>query len=167
MRALTLKQPWIETILHGNKRIENRLKWKGSSFRGTFLLHSSASMNAAYFQSVLIYLDTHQADIDTVMFLPFAAMKKDPRYFGHILGKADVVDVIMPGGHEHVGRGYNPSQAADTLHHMRHDPYYMGGFALVLANVHRIKTPIPYKGALSFFNVPDSVVKNSYWIKLP
>ena len=41
MKALSLKQPWVELILKGKKKIEVR-KWK-TNFRGEFLIHSSKS----------------------------------------------------------------------------------------------------------------------------
>ena len=39
MKVLSLKQPWVELILQGKKKIELR-KWN-TNFRGTFLIHSS------------------------------------------------------------------------------------------------------------------------------
>jgi len=39
MKALSLKQPWLELILQGKKKIEIR-KWN-TNFRGEFLIHAS------------------------------------------------------------------------------------------------------------------------------
>lgn len=40
MKALSIRQPWAEAILHHGKDIENR-DWKSSSFRGLLLIHAS------------------------------------------------------------------------------------------------------------------------------
>ena len=46
-------------------------------------------------------------------------------------------------------------------------PWYMGGFALVLAYVERLAVPVPFKGALGFFEVPEELLEGAAWERCP
>jgi ASC-1-like (ASCH) protein len=69
MKALSLKQPWVELILQGKKKIELR-KWK-TNFRGKFLLHASKVPDAS-----------------AMRMFGFTSLP-----LGMIVGKAELVDV--------------------------------------------------------------------------
>ncbi|MFE7268179.1 ASCH domain-containing protein [Streptomyces sp. NPDC057592] len=43
MRALTIRQPWAAAIIHGDKRVENRV-WP-SRYRGVVLLHAGKTLD--------------------------------------------------------------------------------------------------------------------------
>jgi hypothetical protein len=64
---------------------------------------------------------------------------------GALIAVAKVVDVIAPGG---------CVQGTDVYHSLEDDPYYMGGFALVLSNIRPLVKPVKCKGSLGFFQ-PD------------
>ncbi|MFA5060934.1 MAG: GNAT family N-acetyltransferase [Candidatus Pacearchaeota archaeon] len=69
MKALTIKQPWAELILRGEKIIELR-KWK-TNFRGEFLIHSSK-----------------EPDADSMKKFEFNKLP-----CGYILGKVNLTDI--------------------------------------------------------------------------
>lgn len=71
MKALSLKQPYVELILEGKKKIELR-KWN-THFRGEFLLHASKNV-----------------DNEAIKRFGFAAMNLPT---GVIAGKATIRDV--------------------------------------------------------------------------
>jgi len=151
MKALSVRQPWLDAILYGHKRIENRRNWRGCNYRGDFLLHAASTMTLREYLDVQQYLVGHSINW-------YHVPPKKELVFGALVAKATVVDVIMPGGlcKQKVG------ERRPKPHPLARDPYYMGNFALVLAEkVELLPKPIPYKGALSFFNVNDSVLEVS------
>lgn len=155
MRALSLTQPWCDAILYAGKRVENRLLWSGSSFRGDLLLHAAKGMRVADYDGVVRFVRDRK--------IAWRPKPKLDLVRGAIVGRARVIDVIMPGGLKHAGAGYNPSRAKDpspfesNIHSFASDPFYMGGFALVLDDVVAFAVPIPCNGALGFWRVPESV----------
>lgn len=149
MKALSIRQPWLDAILYGHKRIENRLRWKGCNYRGEFLLHAASTMTRREYRHVQEYLVGHSINWYHVPPTPTLV-------FGALVGKAKIIDVIMPGGM----RKQLPGERRPKPHALSRDPYYMGGFALVLdEKVEIFEKPIPYKGHLGLFNVDDSVLE--------
>jgi hypothetical protein len=152
LRALSFQRPWTDAILHAGKRVENRVKWSASSFRGWFLIHASKGWdkNALAFQ-----IDRN---------LRWQVPLRDDKPIAGIVGFARVVDVIMPNGVRHAGEGHKPSIAmqhgpftTSIIHPLFNDPWYMNAFALVLDDVRELPF-IPCKGALGFFRPPSDVV---------
>ena len=128
LRALSLRQPWAELILSGKKTIETRT-WN-TSYRGTFWIHASIASNPDHMKE-------------------FGFGSQDFNR-GAIVGSAELVSVIA-----------YPSlaafQADASKHCVRIDHWEKPLFGYVLSNVKRIE-PIPCKGMLNFFPLPDSVV---------
>lgn len=137
MKALSIRQPWLDAILYGGKRIENRAAWKGSSFRGRLLLHAAKGMTDDEYGGVMAFLTARGIE-----------WRPDHSKLarGALVGAASVIDVIMPGGLTYARRFEDRKP-----HPLRDDPWYMGEFALVLDHVKVFDTPIAYKGALGFF----------------
>lgn len=84
MKALSIRQPWAEAILHHGKDIENRT-WKTSSFRGLLLIHASKTNKVA----------EATVDLDTVRMLS----GEEPRPLdqldrGGLVGMCRVVDIV-------------------------------------------------------------------------
>ena len=157
-RALTITQPWADAILRGGKRVENRT-WKGLVYRGEVFLHAASGLTPA-------------AD----SFIQHRGIEWSPPPFdkltrGAIVGVARIVDVIMPGGFEHLGSGFMPSQASDRRHRLAGDDWYMGGFALVLDEVDVLVKPVWCKGSLGLWRVPfeieDAVRKGQFEGRTP
>lgn len=139
MRALSVRQPWIDGIIYGGKRIENRVAWKGSAFRGPFLLHAAKAMTLLEYNEAILFM----------MKQGIAWRPKLPPdlVLGALVGRGEVVSVIRPGGLTDKGEA----------HPMADDPWYMGGFALELANVEVLAKPIHCRGMLGFWPVDPAV----------
>lgn len=169
MKALTIRQPWAWAIVHGPKRLENR-DWPGCSYRGPILIHASKNVGVVdefdnAVDTVLHRLTgsgraAFEAHIDTkpgrgdlrgeLLYTPRSSLG-----LGGIVGRACIVDVVLPGGSS-TGRVYPSAQAAHMKHALAEDPWYTGGFALVLADVE----PVPFvacRGALGLWDVPSGV----------
>ncbi len=124
MKALSIRQPWAELIVRGDKKIEIR-SWN-TNFRGYFLIHTSKKTEKEAAKN----FGLHAKELDT----------------GAIVGYANLADVVVYNGSEEFAKGKNLH-----LSLKEREKYPVYGF--VLDNVHRIK-PIKYNGQLGFFNVP-------------
>lgn len=150
MKALTICQPYAHLIVLPDdddraKRVENR-RWP-TSYRGPLLIHAGKSRN---------WLDLDESETrDEQYNLSLADMA-----FGAIVGTARLVGCVelvqFPSGIKRV-----PEWA------LRHWPWLAGHqhtegpFCFVLAECRAFETPIPYKGAQGFFNVPDEVIEQA------
>lgn len=163
MRAISIRQPWCWAILHAGKRVENR-DWKGCSYRGPVLLHAGKSVGTIddfdeAAQSVLEVASPGAATrfrLEVEMYTRGRepkAWRPGSLSLGGIVGRANIVGVVLPGGYS-TGRVYPSARAAHMRHELADSPWYTGGFALVLADVE----PLPFvswKGELGLFEVPD------------
>ena len=86
MRALSLRQPWADAVLFGGKTLENRVAWRNSHFRGSFLIHASKGMTRAEYDDVLRFLDERRIEWRPK---PFADIVR-----GGIVGRACVVGTV-------------------------------------------------------------------------
>ena len=141
MKALSIRQPWAWAILHAGKDIENR-NWKpmnpGLWFRGRFVVHASQEPSPRKWD------EEWTAYCETILNMP-AKLAPDPEamipspeqlHFGALLGTVDFVDVV--GRHS--------------------SPWFFGPVGLVLREPRPFPQPIPYKGRLGFFDVPDGIL---------
>ncbi len=140
MKALSVRQPWVDAVLYGGKRIENRLAWRSCSYRGPLLLHAAKGMTEAEYHDACDFM--HARGIG---WRP-GHMTIDRMRRGYLVGACEVVDVIQPP--------VNSQFAAD--HPLAGDCWYMGGFALVLDNVRAFAVPVPWRGMLGLFEVDTS-----------
>jgi len=74
--------------------------------------------------------------------------------FGAIVGVALVDGVIRNQGHF-------AAYAANVTDGDRQREWWMGGFAIVLADVKALDVPIPFKGAQGLFDVPNDIPRGS------
>lgn len=137
MKALSISQPWTELILAGEKLIENR-KW-ATKVRGRVLVHAPLSFDSDAVAFICKTLRAHERD-DLRMHLVEGPI---PR--GALLGTVEILDCLPV---EEMRRVIVPDQ----------EPWAFGPFCYSLANATRFDTPIPWKGALGFFDVPDNVL---------
>lgn len=158
MKGLSLRQPWAHAIIHGGKRIENRVNWANSHFRGEFLIHTAQGMTRGeYFLAEKFAVDRGLVWRPPAMRriegegIVAPALKR-----GGIVSVARVVDVVRAdkgtpsGATRGNGFGLTPDEAK----------WWMGGFAFVLEDVR--ETPfVECKGALGFFKVPDDVARKA------
>lgn len=149
MRALSIRQPWLDAILFGGKRIENRIAWKGSAFRGPVYLHAAKAMTIAEYGEAWRWMRDRG--------IKWQPQDPDRLVRGALVGRCEVLDVILSGGLRDKNGRFGYARGDTDRHPFADDPWYMGGFALVLGNVEVFEEPIPYKGMLGFFNVDPSV----------
>jgi len=119
--ALSIRQPWCWSIVHGGKRLENR-DWRkpnpGLNFRGPICLHAGSGMTQSEYQSAKDFM----ASIGVTCPPPHQLQR------GGIIGTAVIVDII---------------KSSD-------DPWFFGPRALVLEDV-KSQPFIRVGGALGFF----------------
>lgn len=136
MKALSIRQPWVWAIIHGGKRIENR-DWY-CSYRGPILIHASKWWQPGEASAVMrqiIAPRLREAGLEKQSIT--LDQLRETR--GHLMARATIVDCIRPGG------AVPDGQAG----------WYMGSFGIVLADVRPLVAPVPCKGALSLFEVPE------------
>lgn len=135
MKALSVRAPWWWAILHLGKDIENR-DWY-THFRGTIWLHAGKWWNSAEI------IDTWNWEVLQIWSRanPGVTRPSGPAPetlqagCGCLVGKIDVVDCKMNIA----------------------SPWFCGKWGFVLANPVALPKPIPFKGALGFFEVPDGI----------
>jgi hypothetical protein len=133
MKALSIRAPWWWFILHGGKDIENR-DWP-TSFRGRVLIHASK-----WWSKSSVIEDYHDA-LDMFERVPHPRNHGEITWAqmralgGHIVGSVEIVGC---------------ANRSDS-------PWFQGKYGFVLAKPITLAKPIPFKGALGFFNVPDEI----------
>jgi hypothetical protein len=142
MKALSIRQPWPWAILHAGKRVENR-GWQHAPrlMEGrTFLIHAGKGMTIAEWEDARDFM----GGTGTVWGgRPLPGRPDLVR--GAIVGRARLVMATR-------GRTWPGDRWAVS-----------GALHLLLSDVEIIDTPIPFKGALGFFEVPDEVLAGSTW----
>jgi len=128
MRALSIRQPWADAILHWGKDIENR-RWP-TKVRGTVYVHAGLSRLDMDWDTI--------GDISRMLGpergSQFRSIMSSPLHvvtFGAFLGTVDIVGCVTESDSE----------------------WFEGRFGFVLANPVVFDKPIPYKGKLGFFEV--------------
>ena len=132
MKALTICNPYPRFILNLEKPVENRNK--RTHYRGPLLIHAGKSRTWMD--------DEDEAD---------AARAGDPLVFGAIVGIATLADCLRIEDIEAGKFDLQYPQLASRAH-------CGGPFCLVLTDVIRFDSPIQWRGAQGYFNVPLSVL---------
>jgi len=136
MKALTVCQPYADLILLPKtdsrfKRVENRT-WP-TRFRGPLLIHAGKSRD-------WLCENPRQPGYDDYGF------KLDEIVFGAIVGVVDVINSLPA------------DQVEQVYPQLKGHQHINGPWCIVMCNVRRFATPIPYKGAQGLFEVPAEVV---------
>lgn len=134
MKALTIQQPWAWAIIRGGKSVENRsTRWQ---YRGPLAIHAGKGWAG----------DDALAKVDQ---LTDAPINTGGFILGAIIGVVDLIDV-----HHSLSNactcGSNP-WAERAVNASGYYPIH-----LVLANPRPVR-PIPCKGALGLWTVPDDI----------
>jgi hypothetical protein len=140
-KALSFLNPWPYTILHMDKRIENRRESIVSSknFDRTIWMHVSQDMSKSDELECLKFIEKIGLD-------PTQIPKREALVYGGIIAKFRITDVIVPGGKTTSGGPHPRAQ----------DKWYMGFYGYVLEDVEPVPF-IPCKGALSIWTIPKEV----------
>ena len=139
MKALSVRAPWWWAILHG-KPVENRY-WH-TNFRGRIYLHAGKWWNTEEIGYDLEDIDA-MATKDNI---PMIARDEHGRPWSDLAGMRASGGCLV-GTVEIVGCVTEHPSA-----------FFVGKFGFVLENPVALPKPIPLKGALGFFDVPDSVL---------
>ena len=134
MKAISIQQPWAYCITHGTKRVENRT-WFGRH-RGALLIHAGKKFQTG--MEYDIHIDSPGMDV--------YAMQQAER--GAIVGVCRMVECVRPINNDFGDQGVAPDQIIWS------DPWQ---YKFVLTDVRVLCIPVPYKGALGFFEVPDDI----------
>lgn len=137
MRALTINQPYAHMIVHHEddlpefteqKHVENRTR--PTNIRGQIAIHAGLSLKWFKF--------------DDWTFVAKKPSEVPEMAFGAIIGVADIADCI-------------DAMTTSGMRLVANYSHAVGPFLYVLENVHRLETPIPCKGALGFWTVPEEI----------
>jgi len=114
------------------KDIENR-DWQ-CYVRGRVLVHASKTMSRDDYDGCLatcrLIEMTHYAKCDE------RVLRRDNLAFGAFVGTVEIVDCVKASA----------------------SPWFFGEYGFVLRNPEPFAKPIPYKGRLGFFDVPESLL---------
>jgi hypothetical protein len=122
MKALSIRQPWAFSIVHGGKDIENR-SWP-TRFRGPVLIHAAKGMTYDEYDAWKLTIDAFDLAGPWLEGKTLADLNR-----GGIIGYAEIVDCVEK----------HPS------------PWFFGEYGFVLANVKPLEF-VACKGALGFFD---------------
>lgn len=130
MKALSIRAPWWWFILHGGKDIENR-DWP-TKVRGRVLLYCGKWWNEEEVRDDLL-------DIERIVGAGHMPVARHDSWLkpscGCIVGSVNIVGCVTESK----------------------SPWFFGKHGFVLANPVALAKPIPLKGALGFFEVPDDL----------
>ena len=154
MKALSLTQPWATLIAVGAKRIETR-SWS-TPFRGLIAIHASKSMPG--------YCRDLCAEQPFLRELTHAGLSMPELPLGAIVATCRLVYVFLTGdtlNYRNASRAMcGPSGLTYEMNpqEIAFGDYAPGRFGWVLADVVRLSEPIPCRGMLGLWTVPDDVV---------
>lgn len=135
MRTISLWEPWASAIAIGAKKIETR-SWN-TGYRGPIAIHAAKTKDhAEEIYDPALWPLFQAAGIERTAQLPF----------GCVVATARIVDCVRT--EDLLYRGIVVRNSPEYLL----GGYGMGRFGWVLADVHRLPTPIPAKGAQGFWN---------------
>lgn len=134
-RCLSVRQPWAWSIIRGHKKAENRT-WK-TAYRGPLLIHAGKSIDHCGIETIKI-----DEKLPTGIIMPKHLVT------GCIIGSVTLEDVISV-------RDLTESQRRDR----RISEWATGPYCWILSHPVEFIKPIPYKGALRLFNVPEEVLQ--------
>lgn len=132
MKALSVRAPWWWAILYACKDIENR-GWS-TPFRGRVLLHASSWYKKDEVDddwNDVLYMAADRCPADMTVNMP---PLRDAG--GHLVGTVDVVGCV---------------DRSDS-------PWFVGPYGFMLANPKPLAKPIPFRGQLGFFDVPNEIL---------
>lgn len=135
MKALSIRAPWWWYILYAGKDIENR-DWP-THVRGRVLIHASKWFRAEEIRDAFDEASYMWASSSPRFALPQVTLAEMKNLGGCLVGSVEIVDCVAQ----------SKSQ------------WFVGDYGFMLRDPVVFKNPIPHKGALGFFGVPDDLVR--------
>lgn len=161
MRALTLTQPWATLVAQGAKRIETR-SWT-TDYRGPLAIHAAKGLGPVEGISGLDTLCAASPFYDALW--PIIGVEEHlydvqrlPR--GAIVAVAELVDCRCTGDDVREYGAHLPEYDQIwmlTDQERAFGDYSPGRYAWLLADVRRLPTPVPCRGALGLWDVPANI----------
>ncbi len=163
MRAITVRQPWAWAIVHGGKDVENRSRNIAGSYRGLIAIHAGLADYEQGTPAGARYKELYGGETPTEI------------VFGAIIGVVDLVDVHSADACYEAGltriallRRDDPAAfaalrardgAAAMISQARSCSRWAQdvGWHLRLSNPRPLKAPVPYRGQLGLWTLPDDV----------
>ncbi|MEE6295167.1 ASCH domain-containing protein [Georgenia wangjunii] len=140
MRALTVRQPWAWAIIHGGKDVENRSRNLAGAYRGPVAIHAGLAPFEKDNDGSRAHKAAYGSEVPTAL------------VFGALIGVVDLVGVHESPDEGCMGldpfdraRLCSPWAQQDVWH-------------LVLANPRPLPEPVPYRGRLGLWTLPDGAV---------
>ena len=138
MRALTVRQPWAWAIMRGQKGIENRTRNIVGSYRGDIAITSALTFDPNSSQR----------------FYKYAKSIGGSMPMGVVLGVVHLSDVHRSFG----GRCVEPVTFETLFHFCSNWAEPMDdGWHIELHSPRPLKTPIPVRGRLGLWTLPDDI----------
>lgn len=136
MKALTISQPFASLIADGFKWVENR-RWP-TNYSGPLAIHAGKGTQ---------YLDREElADYPTGCVVATAVLVACVQR-STVLSRANTVRAVeCPAGFPH------------TWEELAEHAHCEGPYCWLLADVVKLATPIPYRGAQGLFDIPDAAL---------
>jgi len=138
VKAISVRAPWWWFILHAGKDIENRSLNFPLSVRGTVWLHCGK-----WWEDEEVEWDAddamtmwRKATGDGGSIVPEDGWDSLKEWCGCIVGSVEVVDYVTQSN----------------------SPWFVGELGIVLRNPVALSTPIPCRGYLGYFDVPDLLI---------
>ena len=167
MRAITVRQPWAWAIIFGQKDVENRTRNIAGNYRGPVAIHASKGTSRDELSEALEMFDQIGVERPQGRVADLG--------FGVILGIVDLTDVHDSDDcfdHDiyRLVRLYKADRAAydalpdagagGVIGKARFCSPWAGDsqYHLMLANPRPLPEPIPYRGQLGLWNLPDDVL---------
>ena len=152
MRALTIRQPWAWAVIHAGKTAENRSRNIAGAYRGLVAIHASKrdDLNAFTASNVLCEaVESHLPRRSSGI-----ADMREPWLLIHgmIIGVVDLVDVHYVDGHSERWDA-EAERNATCSPWVHHGPIWH----LIFANPRPLAHPIPARGQLGLWTLPDDV----------
>ena len=134
MRAITVRQPWAWAIVHGGKDIENRTRNIAGAYRGPVAIHAA------------------QAEADNA---PDDLWMRHATYYAPRVPPASPVNSVRGAviGVIDLWHVNEPHERCDWCSVWAMD----GHWQLCLRDPRPLATPIPWRGALGLWTVPDEL----------
>lgn len=134
MKAISIRQPWAWLIIYGGKNVENRTKQ--FHHRGTLGIASSLNMTRDELNQAIAFVEK---------FDPILA-HAIPSY--HQLARGRLIGVVDVVGCKHIESPLAPKKS----------PWCVGPWCIQLSNARKCR-PIPVKGRLGLFDIPDGLIR--------
>ena len=145
MRSLTLTQPWAGLVAASVKLVENRPRRmiKRENFSQRFAIHASREIDLDVYDRILELAPELYAGDDAEEDRPWWRLT---RITGAVIGVATLDSVIDNGG----------CNGAEMIE-MDQRRWFFGPIGYVLRDVRALPEPVPCRGMLGFWTLPDDV----------